>query len=104
MLHCESDIIIGGKPPISNFNPPYYYKQGEYRLMVKCRYCQFSYLRNTIRKCLISHKKCERNFIFCDHYRVAGEVRVRMNKSAHIHPKRGGWLEDIEPFHSIGGR
>lgn len=89
-----------------NYIAPYFFKEGDVRAQVKCRYCEFnSVIGGTIRKCSITRNRCKKGYIFCDHFRLHPDMRELILKSKDYSgeplPLRGGWLKRVEPFHSL---
>jgi len=88
-----------------NYIAPYYLKEGDVRAQVKCRYCELSSSNNGLRKCIITRKKCVTGYIFCDMFKLRKETARRIRTSGMYSgeplPMTGGWIESVEPFHSL---
>jgi hypothetical protein len=80
----------------ANYLSPYYLRQGDIRCMVKCKTCENAKLIGIgYKKCMISHHRCAKGWIFCDNHSILPEIREKLRIRPERLPVSGGWLQPI---------
>jgi len=81
----------------ANYLTPYFLKKGDIRCQVKCKTCENAKLIGIgYKKCMISHHRCAKGWIFCDNHSILPEIREKLRLKPERLPLSGGWIHPIQ--------